>query len=124
METVNKYGITHTVIDMLGFYGGNMIMHNASTFADTPSAEKTLIFGVSDLLVRNGFISYGDKSVPFSGQLQKNTYIALVSFLLASGYDLIKSRDFSKALMKNLITNAIGLGSNQIIDMIIDPNYI
>jgi hypothetical protein len=89
-----------------------------------PKIDETLIFGISDLLIRNQALSYFSENKMFQGNLGKNAYIGVVSFLLTTGYDLLKQKDLSGALKDNLIKNAVGVMTNTGIDMVIPAHSI
>ncbi len=116
-------GITHTLIDTAGFYAGNTLLSSSSEKFPKPNVEKTIIFAGADLLVRNGYISYGSSMVPFSGVWNKNAYISLVSLVGGFAVDLIQKKDASNALMKNLYLNAVGFLTNSVIDKVIPEKY-
>jgi hypothetical protein len=123
METIKKYEIYQTLIDMAGFYLGNYIA-DKSMGEPTAKMDKTLIFGISDLLIRNGQVTlFRDKLPEIQSQyIKNNAYIALISFAASVIYDVgFKSSEIKNALKKNAIYNAIGFGSNVIIDKFIVP---
>lgn len=121
MDNLYNYGVVQTLVDMAGFYGGNTIAASAADMSK-PKLDETIIFGISDLLIRNQALSMFSNNEMFKGNFGRNAYIGLVSFLLTTGYDLLKQRELSKALKDNLIKNAIGVGSNTVIDLFIGIN--
>ncbi len=122
MESLKNFGVLQTIIDMAGFYGANSLIASTADMS-RPKLDETIIFGISDLLIRNGTLSYMSENKMFSGNLGRNAYIGLVSFILTTGFDLIKSKELGKAAKDNLIKNAIGVGTNTAIDAVLPVGY-
>lgn len=124
METIEKYKIIHSLIDIAGYFGGNYAVHK---LADTPKPKMTdtAIFGISDIIVRNSNIFDPLTSkMPFSEKTKNNESIALVSFLLNTVYDVaMKDKSLSKNIIDNAIKNGISLLTNMGIDKVIPPEY-
>lgn len=123
MDTLINYGITHSAIDSLGYFGGNMLAHKISSELPKANATHTIGFFVSDLLIRNGTISMWSENALFKGATGRNAYIALLSFLINSGVDLIKGTEAGNAIYRNLIMSAISIPTNSAIDMVIPSQY-
>ncbi len=123
MDNLYNYGAIQTLIDMLGFYGGNIVVSKASSLSK-PKMDETLIFGISDLLIRNQALAMFSENSMFQGNLGRNAYIGLVSFILTTGYDLLKEKELSNAIKDNLIKNAVGVVTNTGIDMVIRKKNI
>jgi len=122
----DEYAIVPTLIDTAGFYVANRLLDKALVHETPVSMGKALIFGVSDSLVRNGYITWGkNRGLPMveSSEAKSNAYIALVSFVLATIYDLASEKSIENSMKKNLIYNAIGFGSNLIIDKVFLQKY-
>ena len=113
--------LPHILTDILGFWGGNALIHSASSDYPKPKISKIVIFGISDFLTRTRTLvypmamdSWGDKT------WMTNARIALGSFLAGSIYDIIVSKNsFSKIFTDNLFLNGIGMASNVVIDKVI-----
>lgn len=123
----NSWGVTQSLIDMAGFFGGNYLAHEVSGAIPKVGAGKTLIFGISDLLVRNGTVDWMKMEKFFDkgkGNLGQNMYIAFIAFLAMSGIDLLKGKELKHIIYNNLFHNAIGLGTNEVIDRIIPAKYV
>jgi len=125
-EESKDMGIQQTAVDTLAFYLINMAGHKVSGEIPSPSVNKTVIFALADLGVRNKYLTWWKEK--FSGDkdatLKNNAYIAMMSFIFATLYDLVKSKDLGKAVTDNLIRNALGLLGNQVVDkMMIDKDY-
>ena len=125
-EQSKDMGIQQTAIDTIAFYLINMLGHKISGEIPNPGISKTVIFALSDLGVRNQYLTFwkdkfsGDKDAT----LKNNAYIAMMSFIFSTLYDLIKSKEMGKSITDNLIRNALGLLGNQVVDkMMIDKNY-
>ena len=112
-----SYGVQQSVIDTATFYLAN------SVIISKPKMDETLIFGISDLLVRNGWITWYKDSTGFKDNVGKNAYIGLASFATTTIYDLIKGKDATSAIKDNLMKNAIGVGGNVVVDMVISKKY-
>lgn len=124
MDSLKKFSIIHAAIDVLGYYGGNYGLHK---LADTsaPKMRDTAIFGISDLLVRNfSQLDYLSNKLPGGKSMQRDSAIAILSFVLNSVVDSVKGKEISKALVNNAIKNGIGFGTNMIIDKAIPKEYI
>jgi hypothetical protein len=119
-QTVKEYQVMQTLVDMAAFYGSNYLL-DKSIDETTIKPDKVMIFGLADILVRNGQITYWqDKITGFGNIVKNNSYIALVSFVSAIAYDIvIKRAEFGTAIKKNAIYNAIGLGTNIAVDKLI-----
>lgn len=117
-------GLPHTLIDTVGFYAGNSLLHSSADKFPKPSVDKIIVFAGADLLVRNGYISYGSESIPLSGVWNKNAYISLISLIGGLGIDLLQKKDMSNSLMKNVYLNAVGFLTNSVIDKVIPEKYI
>lgn len=118
MENMMGYGVQQSLIDTVTFYLAN------AAITSKPKMDETLIFGASDLLVRNGWITWYKDSPGFSDNFGKNAYIGLASFAVTTLYDLIRSKDASAAIKDNLMKNAIGVGGNIVVDMVISKKYV
>ena len=130
MSSPMHYGISQSVIDVVGFGGANYILHKASpSHMPKPTMPKVVIFGLSDLAIRNGWINWMSKVDPFSsiqsGNARLNGNIALTSFALATLLDLARGHEFGKSAINNLILNAVGFGSNELLDrFIVSKDYV
>lgn len=118
MDTVKKYQVAQSLIDAVAFYVGNYAL---DSYLKEPHVklDKAVIFGLVDLLIRNGQITFArDKLPEIKSQVFKNNaYIALVSFAASTAYDMVRGgHSLSNSVKKNLIYNAIGFGSNSILD--------
>ncbi len=122
LESGKNYGIQQTLIDGVGFYIGNSIVSSAASLSK-PKIDETVIFMISDLLIRNGYINWYSDAKGFSDNLGKNAYIGVSSFLLTTLYDLIRSKDISGAIKDNLVKNAVGVATNSVVDMVISKSY-
>lgn len=123
MDTLKSYGLIQTAIDMVGYYGGNMVVSRFAGVSQKPKLEDTVIFGISDIIVRNGAISIYSGNTMFSGNLGKNAYIGVISFILNTGLDMLRGDSIGVVVKENLIKNALGVGTNTAIDMFVPNSY-
>lgn len=123
MDSLKNYGVLQSVIDMGGYYGGNYIVSKGAGVSQMPKIEDTVIFGISDLIIRNGMMTFMQNNSMFAGNIGKNAYIGLISFVLNSGLDLLRGDEIGDTIKKNLIKNAVGVGTNTVIDMVIPVDY-
>jgi len=123
MENLKNYGVLQSVIDSAVFYGANTIVANSASMSK-PKLDETIIFAISDLVVRNGGLSYMSNNAMFQGNLGRNAYIGLISFLLTTGFDFLKGKEVGKSVKDNLIKNAVGVGGNTIVDSFLPVSYI
>ena len=122
MNLSSEYGITQSVIDMAGFYTGNYIAHKISSDIKKANGMHTIVFGIADLVVRNNdALTVMQNYKIFSGNVGQNAYIGLVAFVGNSLIDLLKNKSFGDAVKDNLISSAIGVATNTIIDSSIVP---
>lgn len=122
LETGKNYGVQQTLIDGVGFYFGNSIVSSASSISK-PKIDETVIFMISDLLIRNGYITWYKDMTGFQDNLGKNAYIGVASFLLTTLYDMIKSKGVGDSIKDNLVKNAVGVATNSLVDMAISKSY-
>lgn len=127
---LTKYGAAQSIIDAIGFYGSNYLIHKAVKESPNVDLEHLVVFLVSDLAVRNTqfinnfFVSYGGyASGYFSSDMGRNNIIAMVNWIAATIVDLIKKQGFKTALVNNLIRSVIGLASNTAIDKLMPSDY-
>ena len=129
MEKINnslyEYQIYHGAIDVAGYVGANYAS-NMLFETPRPRIKDTLSFIVSDYFVRMmpEFVSPVLKKLPFDEEIQKNEMIAITSFLLSSVADGFMGNITTKKITHNLIRNAIALGTNSIVDKVINKKYI
>jgi len=124
----SNFGLTQSLIDTLGFWAVNYIGHEVTDEIHKPKMDKLVIFLGSDLLIRNKLITYWkDKFVNDKGYESidmTNAYISSTSFLFGTIYDIIRSKPPGAALANNLVSNALGLGTNIVIDnLMTDKKY-
>ena len=118
--TVNdSYKFANTLIDMVGFYAGNWIVHEGIKSSPSPDMIKTIIFGGSDLYVRNSGPWFSIPVIPTTGNFVQNGQIAGISFVVAALVDLFKGKKAGKAIIDNLVLNAVGIATNEVIDRVI-----
>jgi hypothetical protein len=123
MDTLQSYGVLQSGVDMLGYYGGNWVVSNYAGVSQKPHIEDTVLFGISDLIIRNGVMTFMSEKSMFAGNIGRNAYIGVVSFILTSGLDLLRGNEIGDTVKKNLIKNAVGIATNSAIDMVV-PNYL
>lgn len=128
LEKTTTYGMTQSAIDTLAFFGVNYLGNSLSPQVPKPKADKVIIFFASDMMVRNDWISYwknkivGEKKTSIA---LNNAYIAAVSLVLGTLYDLLKNKNLGEAFTKNLINNGLGLLGNVVVDnLMIDKSYV
>lgn len=123
-DMLKTAGVQQTIIDTAAFslinYGG----HEITKYVPKMEVSKGVIFALSDLAIRNGYLKMGKQlfkaeSPTFGG----NLYIATSSFVFAGIYDLIVGKEFSKAFLDNLVRNALGLAGNEVVDKLIPQSY-
>lgn len=117
-------GIPQSLIDMLAFYSGNYVAHKTSGTFPKPNIEKTIVWGASDLLIRQGFITFWMNKLPFSGTVNRNAYIGFISFLGDTLIDIIKGKDLATGMKNNLLLNGMGIFTNTIVDYVIPERYV
>jgi len=123
MDNTNAYYITSSLIDAAGFYFGNYLIHKGLKDGfPKPNLSKTAVFGIADLAVRNGYITYMQDSQYLSGsEIKRNAYIGLVAFIGNTAMDLIQSKDMTESLKKNALLSVVGIGTNSVLDKWILP---
>lgn len=127
IDSLNSWGLTQSLIDMVGFFGGNYVANEVASAVPKVGLGKTLIFGISDLLVRNGTVDWLKAEKFFEkgkGNIGTNMYIAFIAFLAMSGADILKGKELGNSIYNNLFHNAIGFGTNEVIDRIIPAKYM
>lgn len=130
VEYPMHYGLSQSLIDVIGFGTGNYILHKASpSHMPNPSVPKIVIFGLSDLAIRNHWLSFiydftnpltKDSTAPNSN-IKTNAAIGLTSFVVASILDLVRGHEFGKAVVNNLILNGVGVATNEFLDRVLIP---
>ena len=124
MENMRGYGVQQSLIDAVTFYFANSVV-SGTTGTAKPKFDETVIFGISDLLIRNnitGMNSYINAG-KMGGNYGQNALIGVVSFVITNFYDLIQGKEFGRVIKDNLIKNAVGVVGNSGVDMVLSRKY-
>jgi hypothetical protein len=117
------YKIPYVLADMIAFYGANYAVDKLIVDISNVHLKQTIIFGISDLLVKNQWIatsSIAPENIdPMTRSVIRSGAVASTSFIAATLFDItLGGSSFFVALKRNLVLNAIGFGSNLALDRI------
>ena len=121
MNVINSYGIVPSIIDAAGFYVGNYGVHKLAPSIPKANAMHTIIFGISDLIVRNGMVTMWKANTFFNGEVGRNAYIGVIATVFNTIADVVKDKELGNALTNNLINAAVGVATNSILDKFVVP---
>lgn len=124
MENLRSYGAIQSLLDTATFYVANSAV-SSGVGSSKPKIDETIIFLLADMLVRNNFLGMDAyvNAGKMGGNFGKNAYIGLISFVITNFYDLIQGKEFGRYIKDNLIKNAVGVGGNTIVDLLLSKKY-
>lgn len=112
--------ITASIIDVLGFYAGNAIVHKVYPEGGKVKIDDAFIFLLADILARN--TSYLDdliKDYKYDEKNKRNAIIALLYIIIKSLDDSFRHNEMK--LKQNIIKGLVGMITNSGVDMFLPP---
>jgi len=124
MSLIESSNIFNIAIDILGFWGRNMLVHKATSKLQVPKGKHVIAYGIADFLVRKGWNLQLGKLIEENNDPKMKQDI-LVAILGAIGGMIVDGGE----PLENLYRGAVGLGANYILDAalpstLLNPKYM